>query len=178
MSEIHNIDVLHFHFPPSPAIALPNQTFAKEYSAEANREKLKLQHVYPAHTDTDIYIHFQNANVVRCGDLVINNGGFPLIDYETGGKIAGMVAASNRILALADKETRIVPGHGSLADKATVKRFRDMLVIVHERISGLKSQGKTLDEVVAVKPLADLDPKWGAGLLNSDQYTEIVYRSL
>lgn len=178
MSETHNIDVLRFHFPPSSEIALPNRTFEKEYSLAANGETLKLKHVDPAHTDTDIFIFYENSNVVHCGDLVINNGGFPLIDYDSGGKIAGMVEASNRILTLADNNTRIIPGHGPIADKRTLELFRNLLVDVYERISHLRSQGRTLEETIAAKPLADLNAKWGGGLLNGDQYAEIAYRSL
>jgi cyclase len=178
MGETHNIELLHLHFPPTPSIAFPSQTFAKQHSFVANRERLTLEHVDPAHTDTDIYIHFAHANVIHCGDLVINNGGFPLIDYETGGKIIGMVEATNRILALADNKTRIIPGHGAITDKAGLVLYRDMLVTAHDRVGGLRARGKSLDEVVAAKPLDSLNAEWGKGLLNSDSYTKDVYRSL
>jgi len=178
LSEDHNIQVLHFHFPALPHSALPTQTFADTHFVSANGEKLRLQHVRPAHTDGDVFIRFEHANVIHCGDLVINNGGFPLIDIETGGNIPGMIEASNRILAITDGRTRIVPGHGSVADKATLIRYRDMLSSVHDRVAGLKAQGKSLDEAIAAKPLDFFLKDWGAGLLTADQYTELTYSSL
>ncbi len=178
LSEAHNIDVLHLHFPPSPQLALPTQTFSDSYSVSANDEVLILRQAPAAHTDTDVFVHFENSNVIHCGDIFVNYGGFPVIDIETGGNVAGMIEASNRILNLADSKTRIVPGHGTVADKATLLRYRDRLATVHDRIAQLKAQGRTLDETIAVRPLNDLLEDWGSGLLTVEQYTELVYRSV
>lgn len=176
MSESHELSLFHLHVPASPASALPTQTFSSKHSLSANGEKLLLQHVDPAHTDTDIFIHFEKANIIHCGDLVTNHGGFPFIDFDTGGKIAGMIKASAHFLKIADDKTRFIPGHGGMVDKPTLQKFHDMLVQVHDRIAPLK--GKSLEEVKAVKPLADLAEQWGKGMLNADQYTEDVYRAL
>jgi cyclase len=177
MSEAHDLPVLGLHFPPSPAEALPQQTFATTHKLQANGETLVLQHVAPAHTDTDIFVHFQKANVIQTGDVFFN-GIFPYIDGATGGKVSGMIAAADEILPLANDSTKIVPGHGPLGTKADVVKFRDMLVTVRDRIGKLKSAGKSAQEAVAAKPLADLEDAWGKGFFNGDTFVQILYTAL
>jgi cyclase len=186
MSEPHDLPVLYrradgtlagLHFDPSPAEALPQQTFTDSYKLQANGETLALQHVPPAHTDTDIYVHFQNANVISMGDLFFN-GMYPYIDPGTGGKIAGTIAAAETILSLADKDTKIVAGHGPLGDKADLTKFRDMLITSRDRIEKLKSAGKSALQAVAENPFADLDNMWGQGIINSEQWVHIAYLTL
>ncbi|MGC1782946.1 MAG: MBL fold metallo-hydrolase [Acidobacteriaceae bacterium] len=186
MSEPHDLPVLYrgpdgalagLHFDPSPADALPQHTFASTYKLQANGESLTLQHVPPAHTDTDIYIHFEKANVIQMGDLFFN-WMYPYIDPGTGGKITGNIAACDKILSLAGNDTKIVAGHGPLGNKADLTKFRDMLVTSRDRVQRLKSAGKSAQEAVAEKPFADLDPVWGNGIINSEQWVQIVYLTL
>ncbi len=186
MSEPHDLPVLYrgpdgalagLHFDPSPAEALPQQTFRATYKLQANGESLALQHVAPAHTDTDIYVHFEKANVIQMGDLFFN-WMYPYIDPSTGGKITGMIAAAGEILSLADNDTRIVAGHGPLGNKADLTKFRDMLVTSRDRVDKLKSAGKSAQEAVAEKPFADLDAIWGKGIINGDQFVQLVYLTL
>jgi cyclase len=177
MSEPHDLPVFGLHFDPSPADALPQQTFAASHNLQANGETLALQHFAPAHTDTDIYIHFQKANVIHMGDTFFN-GFYPYIDSSTGGKIAGMIAAADKILPFANNYTKIVPGHGPLGNKADLTKFREMLVTARERIQKLKSAGKSAQEAVAEKPFADLDAVWGKGRINGDQFVQVAYLAL
>src|SRR6266853_1976219 len=186
MSEPHDLPVLYrgadgalagLHFDPSPADALPQQTLPDSYKLQANGETLALQHFAPAHTDSDIYVHFQKANVIQMGDTFFN-GMYPYIDPGTGGKITGMIAAADKILSLADNDTRIVAGHGPLGNKADLTKSRDMLVTSRDRVQKLKSAGKSAVEAVAEKPFADLDPVWGKGIINSDQFVQIAYLTL
>jgi cyclase len=186
MSEPHDLPVLYraadgtlagLHFDPSPAEALPQHTFRSTYKLQANGESLTLQHVPPAHTDTDIYVHFEKANVIQMADLFFN-GMYPYIDPGTGGKITGMIAAADKIISLADNDTKIVAGHGPLGNKADLTKFRDMLVASCDRVEKLKSAGKSAQEAVAEKPFADLDPVWGNGIINSEQWVQIVYLTL
>jgi glyoxylase-like metal-dependent hydrolase (beta-lactamase superfamily II) len=89
-----------------------------------------------------------------------------------------MIAGANKMLAMVDKETKIVPGHGPLGNKSDLKMFRDMMVTVRDRVRKLKSTGKSLEEAVAAKPLSDLDPVWGKGVLNSDAFVHVIYTTL
>lgn len=177
MSESHDLQPLGLHFPPSPAEALPQQTFKASHKFQANGETLALEHVSPAHTDTDIYLHFQKANVLQTGDLFFN-GIYPFIDASTGGSLGGMIAAADKILPLANNYTKIVPGHGPLGNKADLAKFRDMLVTARDRVQKLKAAGKSAPEAVAAKPFADLEPAWGKGFFNGDVFVQIAYLTL
>jgi cyclase len=186
MSEPHDLPVLYrgpdgalagLHFDPSPAEALPQQTFAASYKLQANGETLALQHLAPAHTDSDVYVHFHKANVISMGDTFFN-GMYPYIDPDTGGTITGMIAAADKILSVADNYTKIVAGHGPLGNKADLTKSRDMLITTRDRVQKLKSAGKSAIEAVAEKPFADLDPIWGKGIINSDQFVQVVYLTL
>jgi len=186
MTEPHVLPVLYrgpngalvdVHVPPSPVEALPQQTFRASYKLRANRETLALQHFTPSHTDGDIYVHFEKANVIQMGDLFFN-GIYPYIDAGTGGTITGTIAAVDNILSLAGNDTKIVPGHGPLGNKGDLTKFRDMLITSRDRVQKLKSAGKSAQEAVAEKPFADLDPVWGKGVVNGDQWVQIVYLTL
>ncbi len=89
-----------------------------------------------------------------------------------------MIAAAGEILSLADNDTRIVAGHGPLGNKADLTKFRDMLVTSRDRVDKLKSAGKSAQEAVAEKPFADLDAIWGKGIINGDQFVQLVYLTL
>lgn len=175
MSQSH--ELLGMQIPPSPAEALPTQTFADTHSLEANGERIELAYVPPAHTDTDISIRYTKANVLHAGDLFFN-GIYPFIDGSTGGSINGMIAASDRLLKAVNARTRIVPGHGPLADRAALTRFRDMLATSRDRVQKLKMAGRTLEEVQKERPLADLDETWGKGFMTPDNYVALVYNTL
>lgn len=177
LSEAHELPVLGLRFPPSPPEALPQRTFTDIHKVALNGEQITMTHVAPAHTDTDIMVHFLKANVLQTGDVCFH-GIYPYIDGSTGGKIDGMIAANDKILAMTDSTTKIVPGHGPLGTKADVQQFRDMLVTARERISKLKSAGKSAQDAVALKPFEDLEPVWGKGFFNGDVFVQIVYSTL
>src|SRR5215471_14149507 len=177
MSEAHDLPVLNLHFPPSPPEALPQQTFASTHKLQANGETLHLEHLAPAHTDTDVFVHFQKANVIHMGDTFFN-GIYPYIDASTGGSVKGMIAAANKVLPLANDSTKIVPGHGPLGNKADLVKFREMLVTAREHVGKLKSAGKSAQEAAAAKPLADLESVWGKGFLNADVFVQVLYLTL
>jgi len=177
LTETHDLDVIGLHFDPSPESALPQHTFKESYQMNFSGEQLALGHFAPAHTDSDIYIHFQRANVLHMGDVFFN-GIYCYIDKETKGSISGMIAGATKMLAMVDNDTKIVPGHGPLGNKSDLKNYRDMLVTVRGRIQKLKSSGKSLEEAVAAKPLSDLDMIWGKGVLNGDAFVHVVYTTL
>jgi hypothetical protein len=89
-----------------------------------------------------------------------------------------MIAAAEQALPLADSNTKIIPGHGPLGNKADLTRFRDMLLTSRDRIQKLKSAGKSAQEASAAKPLADLDAAWGKGMIGADLFIQVMYLSL
>lgn len=177
MSEPQRIAMLELDFPPSPTAALPQRVFKDGYTLEANGERLELSHVAPAHTDTDLIVRFERANVLHAGDVFFN-GRYPLIDWSTGGKVDGMIEACERVLRLAGPDTRIVPGHGALATRADLTKYRDMLATARDRVRKLKAAGSTLEESIAAKPLTDLDADWGNGRFKGGDFVRIVYSAL
>ena len=120
LKETHDLDVIGLHFDPSPENALPQRTFKESYQMNFSGEHVALGHIAPAHTDSDIYIHFQKANVLHMGDVFFN-GIYCYIDKETNGSIGGMIAGTTKMLAMVDNDTKIVPGHGPLGNKSDLK---------------------------------------------------------
>jgi cyclase len=177
MAEPHDSAVLGSHLPAFPADASPQQTFSISQKLQTNGEIVMLQYFQPAHTDTDIYIHFHTANVIHMGDTFFN-GFYPVIDASTGGKIDGMIVAADKVLPLTDNNTKIVPGHGPLGNKADLTKFRDMLVVARDRMQELKTAGKSAGEIAASKPSADLDATWGKGFFNGEVFARVVYSAL
>ena len=177
MSENHTLAVMNMSFPASPTEALPQQTFTQTHKISMNGESVSLVHVPPAHTNSDINIHFEKANVLQTGDVFFN-GFYPYIDTGTGGSLSGMIAGAAKLLAQADNNTKIVPGHGPLGNKANLMKFRDVLSTVQYRLQKLNSAGKTEQQAIAAKPLDDLDPDLGKGFFNNDTFIQIVYSTL
>jgi cyclase len=175
MSEAH--ELLGAKFPPSPAEALPTQTFAATRRIDVNGDSLMLGKIPDAHTDTDIFIKFQKANALHLGDVFFN-GMYPFIDASTGGSINGMIEGATFSMTQADASTRIVPGHGPLGDLAALTTYRDMLVTVRDRIAKLKKSGQSLKDVLAASPTKDLDGTWGKGFMAPNDFLAIVYSTL
>jgi len=117
------------------------------------------------------------ADVVHMGDVFFN-GGYPFVDTSSGGRVDGVIEAVDRVLAGIGEGTRIIPGHGPLARKADLQAYRDAVKAARDRIAKLKAEGKTRDEVVAAKPTADLDAKWGTGFMKGDSFVGLAYDSL
>jgi glyoxylase-like metal-dependent hydrolase (beta-lactamase superfamily II) len=163
--------------PASPTEALPVISFSDNVMFHVNNEEVVVTHLQNGHTDGDSIIYFRNANVIHTGDLVFN-GAYPLIDISGGGSIDGMIAAQDYILSLADDETRIIPGHGTLGDRAAVQALNDVLITARERVRKLIDAGSTLEQIQAARPNADYDAVYGNGFINPDRFIEFIYTSL
>ncbi len=163
--------------PASPAAALPVVTFNDSFTFFSHGEEIHLQHVKPAHTDGDIFVHYRKANIFQTGDL-FTNGAYPNIDTSSGGWIGGMIAAADLILEIVDAKTKIVPGHGPLATKDDLRAARSMLAEARDKIEPLVEAGKTVEQAIAAKPLAKLDAKWAKGAFKGSHFTQIVYSGL
>jgi len=163
--------------PPQPKAALPVVTFSTDITFHLNGDTLYAFHVPSAHTDGDSVIHFKNANVIHSGDVFFN-GFYPFIDVAHGGTLFGMIRAADAILALADGETKIIPGHGPLGDRAQLQAYRDMLRTAYERLSRLKANGMSVEEAVGEKPLTDLEAGWGKGMFTGEKWISLIYGGL
>ena len=163
--------------PPAPPGALPSDTYTNFSKIRLSGRVADLKHIANAHTDGDTYIWFKTANVLATGDT-FTNGRYPNIDFANGGNIRGMIAASDAYLKLTNARSRIVPGHGPIADRAALMEYRAMLVTARDRMAKLVKDGKSEDDVVASKPFADLDAKWAPTELAAKNFVRVVYHSL
>jgi cyclase len=163
--------------PASPAAAWPAIGMDERLTLWRNGDTLQLEHYAPAHTDSDLSICFEKAGVFHTGDTFFN-GTYPVIDEGSGGSIGGIIRASEKTLAAVSASTKIIPGHGPLAGKADLEKFRDMLVAVRDKVAALKASGLSEQEVLAKKPSAEFDPVYGGGFMKADVFLGVVYRTV
>ena len=163
-----------FTFPASPAGALPTKLFADELKLQVNGTTLALKYYLPAHTDSDISVHFTDADILHVADTFWN-GVYPFIDYSTGGSIDGSIRAAEANVARVTDKTIVIPGHGPVGNKTQLIAFRDMLVAIREKVAALKKQGRSLEEAQAAKPTAAFDEKWGGWVIGGRTFTSLVY---
>lgn len=163
--------------PPAPAGALPVITFSEALTFHWNGGEIRAFHPPRAHTDGDAIVHFTKLNVIHMGDVFFN-GNYPFVDLDSGGDLDGYISAHDLVLSMANDRTRIIPGHGPLASKADLQRTRDMIAQVRLRVAALIERGLSEEEILAAKPLADLDATWGGGFISGEAMTRAAYRSL
>lgn len=164
--------------PPSPANALPVVTFNDRISFHIGGHTVRAIHMANAHTDGDAIVHIEDADVIHSGDTVFY-GLYPFIDYGSGGSLAGMIEATDRILEIADDDTAIITGHGGpVIDRSQLQNYRDMLATVHRRLKSLIDQGKTLDKVQAESITAEFDADWGQGFIGAERWVELNYNGM
>ena len=172
---------------PAPSAAWPSETFFDEFhklSEYVNGEPVILYRA-PGNTDSDSFVFFRHSEVISAGNLM-STISYPLIDVDRGGTINGVIDGLNHILDLAVAEYRaqggtwIIPGRGRLCDTADVASYRNMLVMIRDRIRDLKKKGMTLEQVRAARPTLDFDGRYGAttGAWTTDMFVSAVYRTL
>lgn len=162
---------------PSPKQALPLVTFESGLTLHLNGDSVHSIHVPHAHTDGDSLVHFQKANVVHMGDTFFN-GMYPFIDLSSGGSIDGVIAAVDRGLALSDKNTVIVPGHGPISDRTGLLAYRDMLTTLRARIAKQVDSGRSIEAIVDSAPTQSFDEVWGGGFITPEAMVRTIAESL
>jgi glyoxylase-like metal-dependent hydrolase (beta-lactamase superfamily II) len=174
LSTSTRVDAWNWTFPAAPSEALPAAIFDETCMILHDDTSMILNHYGSAHTDGDISVLFQEANVIAVGDTWWD-GIFPFIDYSTGGSIDGMIQAAERNLKMVSDDTLVIPGHGPIGNKADLVEFRDMLVETRRKVAGLKEQGRSLEETIAQGPTAKYDHKYGQFLITPAFFTMLVY---
>ncbi len=162
--------------PPSPAEALPVITFSDRMTFHFNDDTIRVIHIPGAHTDGDAMFYFEKADVLHAGDVFVLYG-YPFIDLSSGGSTAGMIAGLDQILGVIGPETLVIPGHGPVVGRDRVQAFRAMLATARTRVRKLMDEGKTLEQVIAARPLADFDLEWGKSFIKVDQFVTTLYNS-
>jgi len=164
-------------FAPVPAAARPTSIVNDQKTIEFDGERVLIRYYGPAHTDGDLSVYFEKADVLVTGDTFWN-GVYPFIDTVCGGSIDGMIKAAETNIRLSTEKTVVVPGHGPVAGRAELVEFRDMLVGVRKNVARLKRAGKSVEQVIAAKPSAAYDQKWGNFVINPAFFTRLVYRGV
>ena len=158
---------------PSPAAAWPVVTYGDASALHFNGDTLDIQHYPTGHTDGDSVVYFVNANVAHLGDHFFKDR-FPFIDIGSGGSVDGFIANIDAILQRVDGETLIVPGHGSVANRADLVRYREMLGTTVKAIRAHKAAGLSVDDA-RQKGLDARWDSWGSGFIDRDAWIGIVY---
>jgi len=173
MSKDGFIEAFNKKVPAAPKVALPVITFNDEVTFHFNNLQIEVVHRKNAHTDGDSMVFFKSANVIHMGDTFFNNM-YPFIDASSEGSIDGIIDSANYVLKIVDDKTKIIPGHGPLGDKKALLEYRDMLVTLKTRMQKLMDDGKSMDQIIAAKPTADFDEKWGKGFLKPEVFVKIL----
>ena len=176
MSTDQFMEAFDRNVPASPKAALPVISFGEDVSFHINGEHVYGLHVPEAHTDGDTIIQFKNANVIHMGDTYFS-GRFPFIDLGSGGSIDGLIAAVNRVLTLADDDTKIIPGHGPLSSVEDLKEYRSFLTGLRSKVALMITEGKTLEEIQA-ENLTEDHEAWDGGFISGERIVETFYNDL
>jgi glyoxylase-like metal-dependent hydrolase (beta-lactamase superfamily II) len=174
LSSTTRVEEWNHTFEPWPSGGRPTVVFTGEKILKFDRETIVLKNYGPGHTDGDVSVYFSKADVLALGDIFWN-GYYPFIDNGVGGGIDGMIHWVNVSLAGVTDKTIIIPGHGPVGNRAQLVGFRDMLVAIRENVARLKKEGKSIDEVIAAKPTAAYDNKWGCFVIDGALFTRLVY---
>jgi glyoxylase-like metal-dependent hydrolase (beta-lactamase superfamily II) len=165
--------------PPVEKDAMPKRTYkAGVQTLAVGGRTAKVGHPLNAHTDGDSYVYFADANVLATGDIMSYGNRYVTIDYPNGGSIDGIIAAVDQYLKIADDKTKIVPGHGPVANKIMLGSYRLMLITARDRVARAIGEGKTEQQAVDEKPLADMEKQWGTTSQQSDDFVKAIYASL
>lgn len=161
-------------YPALPKAALPVVTFNDTVTFWINNDTVTAFHVAPAHTDGDAIIYFRSANVVHMGDVFVS-AGFPLVDLSSGGSVHGFITATERVLRAIDANTKIIPGHGPVGDKARLQAYHDMLVVVRDRLQKAVAAGQTIEQILASNITGEYDASWPGG---RERFLRIAFQEL
>ena len=157
--------------------AIPVVTITNGTKFHLGGQTIEVIHVRPAHTNGDLIVRFVEANVLQTGDTFFH-GFYPDIDQPHGGTIDGMIALYDTLYKMCDANTKIIPGHGSVANREDVREYQAMLREVRNRVAKAVAAGMSEEQLVASHPLDDLDVKWGGNLIKQPYLLAIVYEEL
>jgi cyclase len=178
MSTEYYVDWEDKTYAPRESAALPTRTFystdPQPIVAEIGDEEIEYGHLREAHTDGDIYVWFKNRNVLAAGG-VVTHGEYPVIDYATGGWIGGLVDATEKLLAITNAETLIVPARGPALPRSHLTAQLQMLKIVRERVENLMRKGRSIPEMLDAEVTKEFDAAWGG---NRERFVANIYHGL
>jgi len=162
--------------PPAPKEALPVISFSEDMKLHLNGADIHAFHVEHAHTDGDIIIYFPESNVMHMGDTFFKDR-FPYIDLNSGGSVNGLLRAIGQVLLVIDDETKIVPGHGSMANKEDLVMYQKTIMTIRDRVNRSIRSGLELEEIKAANITKEFE-SWGTGFISADRFIDTIYKDL
>ena len=172
-----HVDFWDVTFEALPKEARPTVLVKDKKTMKFNGDPVVIENFGPGHTDSDLWVLFPKVDVMVVGD-VFWNGMYPFFDNQYGGSINDTIKWSDKVLAKAGPDTVIIPGHGEVGERASMQAYRDMLVQIRDSVASMKKQGKSVDEIIAAKPTAAFDAKYGGGVIGPDVFVRLVYKGL
>lgn len=163
----------NWHRTPLAAAAMPTRLVDDSLAFTFGAERVVLLHAPRAHTDGDLLVWLPRANVLHIGDI-LEVGAPPFIDWWSGGSLRGMVQTMDRVLAMVNDRTAIVPGHGAVSSRADLLRYREMLTTVESRVAAQVSRGATLAEVLTARPAREWEVSLGSER-RAGHFVRLVY---
>ncbi len=165
--------------PQPPEGARPVVTYNDQVSFHFNGEEVRAFLAPPAHTDGDTFVYFPDSDVLHLGD-VFRTTSYPIIDVYNGGTLDGTIEALEMAIDMAGPETKVIPGHGlRIVGRDAMVEFLDMTIDVRDQVRTMISDGKQLDEVMAARPTAAYDAKWGQeASWTANDFVPIVFYEL
>ncbi|MGC1240003.1 MAG: MBL fold metallo-hydrolase [Chryseosolibacter sp.] len=162
---------------PRPEDAWPVITFPNKLSLHLNGQDIELIHFEPGHTDGDVIIYFKQANVFHMGDVFVRYG-YPYIDMSSGGNINGLIASVDKALNMMNEQSIIIPGHGELCNKDEVKKYRDRLATIRDKVASALKQGKKVEDLAGLGITNAYDAEWGKGFIKGKDFVLVVAEGL
>jgi glyoxylase-like metal-dependent hydrolase (beta-lactamase superfamily II) len=151
---------LEWHRTPAVAEALPDRVFDDTLTLDTEGEPVVLVHPGPSHTGGDAIVRFPARNIVHTGDILEREAP-PFVDWWAGGSLDGMLRGVDKVLALTDDKTVIVPGHGSPTDRNGLLAYRGMLEAARERIGPAAKAGASAEAIADAQPLKEFEEMLG-----------------
>ena len=163
--------------PASPDSALPIITYNDRMTFRLNANEIQVFHASNAHTDGDSVVYFVEANVMHTGDI-FSHAQYPFIDSASNGSIDGIIATVESLLKIVNDETKIIPGHGPLVGKKELEHYHEVLVTLRSRMQALIDEGKSIEEIIALKPFAEYDAELGNNFLNPEAFLRVLHLNM
>lgn len=162
---------------PRDKDAWPVITFPDKLSLHLNGQDIDLLHFEAGHTDGDVIIHFKQANVFHMGDVFVRYG-YPYIDMSNGGNINGLISTVDKVLAIMNDQSLVIPGHGELCKKDEVKKYRDRLATIRDKVASALKQGKKPEDLAGLGITKAYDAEWGKGFIKGNDFVMVVAAGL
>ena len=177
VSESTRVEDWNYTFDPLPEAARPKVLVDTDKTITFAGSKVIMKNFGVGHTDSDLWVYFPKADVLVLGDIFWN-GVYPFIDNAHGGGINQAIRWADHAIKQCGPNTIVVPGHGPVGNRAQLVEFRDMLATIRDNVAALKKQGKSLDQIIAAKPTAAFDAKFGGFVIDPAFFTRLVYAGL